>query len=163
MTKNAFIKSVTKLLINHTRVLVLLRIPNSGNNRHYFFIENLNNLTDLINECNTSDSITVFKSIKEFKSGLITKDFIKGIVKSKKQDKFNSELLIVNSNYREYKTNKNTEWDVAENSKELEEILKDNLGTKTTIISEPDFCDESNTFHLYVPNKFGLSKPGKSY
>ncbi len=163
MTKSDFIKSVTELLKDNVKVLVLVRIPNSGNNRNYFFMENSNELERLINESNESDSITVFKEINELNTGLVTEDFIRIVTESQVENSFDPELLIVNNNYREYKKNGSSEWNTVENVNELKEVLTDTIDEKISIISEPDFCDEQNTFHLYVPNKYGISKPGATY
>ncbi|WP_282081596.1 hypothetical protein [Aquimarina algiphila] len=163
MTKSDFIKSVTELLKNNVKVLVLVRIPNSGNNRNYFFMENSNELEGLINESNESDSITVFKEINELNTGLVTEGFIRIVTESQVENSFDPELLIVNNTYREYQKNGSSECNTVENVNELKEVLTDTIGEKISIISEPDFCDEQNTFHLYVPNKYGISKPGATY
>ncbi|AXT54655.1 hypothetical protein D1815_02385 [Aquimarina sp. AD1] len=163
MTKSDFIKSVTKLLKDNAKVLVLVRIPNSGNNRNYFFMENSNELDELINESNESDSITVFKEVNELNNGIVTEDFIKTVTESQVENNFDPELLIVNNTYKEYKKNGGSEWNTVENVNELKEIMTDTIGEKMSIISEPDFCDEVNTFHLYVPDKYGVSKSGTSY
>ncbi|AXT59292.1 hypothetical protein D1816_02660 [Aquimarina sp. AD10] len=163
MTKDDFIKSVTELLKDNNRVLALVRIPNSGNNRNYFFLENPNQIGELINESNTSDSITVFKAINELNNGLVTEDFIKTITESQVKDNFEPEFLIVNNTYREYQEKGDSEWNTVENVNELKEVLIDNIGETVTIISEPDFYDEQNTFHLYVPDEYGVSKSGASY
>ena len=70
MTTRDFIKSITELLKYNTKVLILVRIPNFGNNQNYFFMENLNELDELINESNENDSITAFKTINELNNGL---------------------------------------------------------------------------------------------
>ena len=70
MTTRDFIKSITELLKYNTKVLILVRIPNFGNNQNYFFMENLNKLDELINESNENDSITAFKTINELNNGL---------------------------------------------------------------------------------------------
>lgn len=163
MTKNEFINSVTELLKDNKRVLALIRIPNSGNNRNYFFLENPNEIGELINESNASDSITVFKAINELNNGLVTEDFIKSITEPQVKDNFEPELLIINNTYREYQKNGYSEWNIAENLNELKEVLTDNIDQTITIILEPDFCDEQNTFHLYVPDEFGVSKSGSAY
>ncbi|EZH75880.1 hypothetical protein ATO12_03560 [Aquimarina atlantica] len=163
MTKNDFIKYVTELLKGNNKVLVLVRIPNSGNNRNYFFLENPNELGELIAESNASDSITVFKSINQLNSGLVTEDFIRTITESQIKDNFEPELLIINNTYKEYRKNGSSEWNTVENIDELKEILTDNTGENISIILEPDFCNEQNTFHLYVPDEYGVSKSGASY
>ncbi|WP_459211520.1 hypothetical protein [Aquimarina rhabdastrellae] len=163
MTKSDFIKRVTELLKDNAKVLILVRIPNSGNNRNYFFMENSNELDELINESNESDSITAFKEINELNNGLVTEDFIKIVMESQVENSFDHELLIVNNTYREYQQNGGSEWNTVENVNELKEILSDTIGEKISIILEPDFCDEQNTFHLYVPDKNGISKPGATY
>ena len=70
MTTRDFIKSITELLKYNTKVLILVRIQNFGNNQNYFFMENLNELDELINESNENDSITAFKTINELNNGL---------------------------------------------------------------------------------------------
>ncbi len=163
MIKKDFIKSVTELLKSNAKVLTFVRIPNSGNNRNYFFLENSYELNELIDKSNESYSITVFKTINELNHGLVTQDFIKNVTDSQIKDSFETELLIINNTYEEYQKNGYTEWNVVENINELKEVLIDTINKKITILSEPDFCNEQNMFHLYVPDKYGKSKPGASY
>ncbi len=107
MTKTKFKKNVYKLLDQNKQILVFVRIPNSGNNRHYFFINNKTDFDNLIINSNTSDSITIFKTIKLLESGLVTKEFIKKILISISKDSFKSELIILKSSYEDFKEKKN--------------------------------------------------------
>ena len=163
MTKINFIKSITDLLKENNKVLTFVRIPNSGSNRNYFFMENINDLNELLSRSNASDSITVFKTINELNNGLVTELFIKNLITSQSHNNFKTELLIVNNTYREYQKNGVSKWAIVENIDELKEELTDSMNEKVSILLEPDFCDEQNTFHLYVPDKYGISKPGASY
>ncbi len=158
-----FIKDVQNLLAKKGKVLAFVRIPNSGNNRHYFFIENNSQLNDLIKKSKTSDSITIFKEISILDSGIVTSKFILRNIEHLSSYNFNPEIIIVNDTYSEYTNKQYSEWDYADSISELESILNDSIGKFITIIHEPDFCDESNTFHLYVPDKNGISKSGYSY
>jgi hypothetical protein len=81
MTKNEFEKVTYQLLSQNQKNLIFLRIPNSAGNRHYFFIENKNDFDDLLNNCDPSDSLSVFKSFNELSSGLVTKEFIDNSLK----------------------------------------------------------------------------------
>ncbi len=140
-----------------------MRIPNSGNSRHYFFVENTNDFNDLVNTSKPSDSITIFKSYKELCTGLITNEFIGNSIKILTTQDIISEILILEDSYKEYKDKGYTEWYCVESVEEFKETLIESLDTKVTIILEPDFCDELNIFHLYVPDKKGISKSGNAY
>lgn len=163
MTKTDFLESTYELINENEKVLAFVRIPNSGNNRHYFFIESKNQLDKLVQKSNESDSITIFKNITEYDSGLITTEFInKNIVLSSKEV-FKLELVIITDTYDEYEKKGYSEWEYIENLTDLKSILLDNIGKIAVIILEPNFCNEQNTYHLYVPNKNGISKPGIAY
>ncbi len=163
MTKTKFKKNVYKLLDQNKQILVFVRIPNSGNNRHYFFINNKTDFDNLIINSNTSDSITIFKTIKLLESGLVTKEFIKKVLISISKDRFKSELIILKDSYEGFKEKKYSQWDSVENISELEEVLLDSIGEHINLIKDPEFWDKLNTYHLYFPNKLGISKPGKAY
>lgn len=164
MNKLDFIKVVNDLLKNSKKVLVFLRIPNSGNNRHYFFIDNINQLERLIEKGNVSDSITVFKSFNEIYVDKISENAISNLLDKLTINQFNPELIIITDTYEEYKKFGYTNWDSTENKTELKEVLLEYyMGKIVTIVPEIDFCDEENTYHLYVPNKYGVSKPENVY
>lgn len=160
MTKTEFQQAAYKLLTENGKLLIFLRIPNSGNSRHYFFVDNKEDFNDFLSTSKPSDSITIFKSYNELCTGLITKDFIDNSLKILATQNIISEILILEDSYKDKSY---AEWHCVESIEELKDVLKENFGNNVTIILEPDFCDELNTFHLYVPDKKGISKPGNTY
>jgi len=162
MTKIEFVNTTYQLLEEKDRVLVFLRIPNSGNNRHYFFV-NQEDFDDLMRRCNPSDSITIFRSINLLNSGIVSNKFIESFLKSTSQDNFKPELVVLKDNYNGFKEKGYSEWAGVENMNELEEYLSESIGEYVSLLGGLDFCDELNTIHLYFPDKNGLSKPGNAY
>ena len=163
MTKKEFEIASYRLLNENEKILIFLRIPNSGNNRHFFFIENKRDFDDLVSNCNPSDSITVFKSFTELYNGIVTHDFIDKSLQFNFQEKSITEVVVLEDSYPEFKEKGCANWDSAESIDEFKEVLNENLDKHISIIIEPKFWDEENTYHLYVPNKYGISIPGKSY
>ncbi len=93
----------------------------------------------------------------------MSKAWIESKLKSISENSFESELVILKDSYEEYKTNGYAEWEGVENMNELRETLMENIGKHVTLIGDPDFCNEQNTFHLYIPDKYRISKPGYVY
>lgn len=163
MTKKKFENATYQLLNENQKILVFLRIPNSGNNSHYFFIDNKNNFEDLLNYCNPSDSITVFKSFNQLSGGTVTNSFIDDSLNLISTKNSLTEIIILEDSYKEFKRKGYSEWGSFESIEELKETLKDYLGKSVSIILEPEFWNTEDTFHLYIPDKNGVSKPGNSY
>jgi hypothetical protein len=163
MTKSEFLIASYRLLNKNEKVLIFLRIPNSGNNRHYFFIENKRDLDNLVDNCNPSDSLTVFKSFNELCSGLITTDFINKSLQLISETESLTEVIVLEGSYREFKRNGYSEWQVVESVSEFKELLIENFGKNFSVILEPEFWNTEETFHLYIPDKKGISKPGNAY
>jgi frataxin-like iron-binding protein CyaY len=163
MTKNDFEIASYGLLNENKKILICLRIPNSGNNRHYFFIENKSDFDDLISSCNPSDSLTVFKSFNELCIGLITIDFINKSLQLISEKESLQEIIILEGSYQEFKRKGYSEWQDVESISEFKEVLTESFGKNVSIILEPEFWNTEDTFHLYIPDKNGISKPGNAY
>jgi hypothetical protein len=163
MTKSEFEIASYGLLNENEKVLVFLRIPNSGNNRHYFFIENKRDFDDLISNCNPSDSLTVFKSFNELCTGLITIDFIDKSLQLISEKESLTEVIILEDSYQEFKRKGYSEWQGVESASEFKEVLTESFGKNVSIILEPEFWNTEETFHLYIPDESGISKPGNAY
>ena len=43
---------------------------------------------------------------------------------------------------------------------ELKEEIEDRIGNQTYIFAEPDWFDDENTIHSYVPDEDGVVRPG---
>ena len=163
MTREKFEKEVYRLLNRNHKVLVFLRIPNSGNNRHYFFIENKRDFDDLLTHCNPSDSVTVFKSFNELCHGQVSNQFIKDALELIPLKNALTEIVILEDSYKEFKIKGYAEWQGVESTDEFKEVLTENFGKNVSIIIEPEFWDTESTFHLYIPDENGISKPGNAY
>lgn len=163
MTKIEFEKASYKLLDEEKKILIFLRIPNSGNNRHYFFIENKEDFEELIGNCNPCDSLTVFKSFNELCDGLVTIDFIDKSLQLISEKVSLTEIIILEDSYEEFKMKGYSEWKGVESVSEFKEVLVENLGKNVSIVLEPEFWNTEKTFHLYIPDKNGISKSGNAY
>ena len=163
MKQLIFENNVFDLLEHNEKVLALVRITNSANKGHFFFIESKDDLKNLIKKGKPSDSITVFKSINILNSGVVTEKFIQSILAKTAAYNFDPELLIVTDSYKDYQQKEDSDWEFAENLTELQEVLTENLGNNVTLMLEPECFNEENEFHLYTPDKNGISKPGHSY
>ena len=163
MTKGDFEIASYGLFNKNEKILICLRIPNSGGNRYYFFIENKSDFDDLINSCNPSDSLTVFKSFNELCTGVITIDFIDKSLKLISEKESIQEIIILESSYQEFKRNRYSDWQGVESISEFKEVLTESFGKDVSIILEPEFWNTEDTYHLYIPDENGISKPGNAY
>ncbi|WP_298508393.1 hypothetical protein [uncultured Kordia sp.] len=162
MTLSNFKHTVFDLLKKNSQVLAFVRIPNAANTNYYFFLKSMKDVESLLNNSNPSDSITIFKSIDILDSGIITEAFIKTILTTTSNYSFDPEL-VVTTHYNHELQKEDAEHEYAESTNQLKEVLTKLMGIYITLIKEPDFLDDENTFHIYVPDKNGISKPGHSY
>lgn len=163
MKKEVFENTFFSLLNDNEKILICLRIPNSGNNIHYFFIENRSDFDNLISICNPSDSLTVFKSFNEIYCGLISTNCIRSLLQFVSEKDFLQEVLILESSYQEFKRKGFSEWQGLESISEFREVLTENCGMNRSIILGAELWNTDNTINLYIPNINGFSKPGNSY
>lgn len=163
MRKKEFEKLSLELLDESQKILVLLRRPNSGNSKHYVFIENKEDFKELLDSCNHGDSLSVFKSFNEICNGVVTDNFINESLHLVLEETSFTEVIILEDSYLEFKTKGYAEWQVVESVDEFKEVLTENLGTNISVIIEPEFWKTEKTFHLYVPDEKGISKSGGSY
>lgn len=98
MKKEVFENTFYSLLNDNEKILICLRIPNSGNNIHYFFIENRSDFDNLISICNPSDSLTVYKSFNEIYCGLISTNCIRSLLQFVSEKDFFTRSI----NFREF-------------------------------------------------------------
>ncbi|WP_420571727.1 hypothetical protein [Kordia sp.] len=158
-----FKNNIADLLERSKRALVLLRIPYSSNKGDFFFLEDEDDITNLISNSKSGYSLTIFKSIDVLNSGIITEKFIQTTLKIASKHTFDPELMVVFDSYKDYQRKRGADLEFAENIDELQEILTENLGKKITLIVEPMYFNEENEFHLYIANSDGTPSQKNTY
>lgn len=157
-----FLDSAIRLLRENKEMLALVRYPNRCGARDYILFVDENNFLDFVKKLEAGDSLTIFKITQTLWRGNPTKETIPSIINI--LEKYNNQWLlsIEASSYPPYFEGK-SKWALTETLKELKEELIGDFKHNTTILLEPDFCNEAIILHAYGPNKFGIGQPKGAY
>lgn len=150
-------KSIGLSLIHQTgEILIFVQYPFRAGDKDFFLIDSNQDFRDFLADRKPKDSVTIFKTFKTLKEGLVTHDFIKEALMQLKLIK-SADCLVILSRQEKYQTKK---WSFSNSESELNEVLHDNLGQSVKILEEPDWLDDNKVIHGYEPDEDGQIRPG---
>ncbi len=144
-----------KVIKDYGEVLIKIRYPYQAGDRDFFMLKTEKDFIEFINSREARDSITIYKTVEKVKQGIINKEFINEALEQLKKPKYYDWLIILpNLKFeKEY-------WHYDDTIEELKDTFELYPNHYIQILEDPEYLEEEDIIHAYVPDKDGEIRPG---